>query len=83
MSVYKPTFNRVDRKERTVKSWSEDGITSLHACFEFTDWQCFYDSCDVMNELCDAVSSYIHFCVDSTIPSKTVVMYPNNKPWVT
>lgn len=83
MPVYKPSFRRVDRKETTVKSWSEDGITSLQACFECTDWQCFYDGCDDMNDLCDAVSSYINFCVDSIIPSKTVVMYPNNKPWVT
>ena len=43
------------------------------------DWQCFYDGCDDMNDLCDAVSSYINFCVDSIIPSKTVVMYPNNE----
>lgn len=28
------------------------------------------------------VSTCITFCVDSVIPTKTVVTYPNNKPWV-
>ena len=31
----------------------------------------------------DTVSSYINFCVDNMIPSKTVTIFPNNKPWIT
>ena len=31
----------------------------------------------------DTVSSYINFCVDLVIPTKKIVTYPNNKPWVT
>lgn len=83
MPVYKPVFRRLEREERTVKIWSEASISSLQACFECTDWQSFYDGCDDMNELTDTVSSYITFCVDSVIPSKKVVIFPNNKPWVT
>ena len=26
---------------------------------------------------------YIDFCVECTIPQKTVKMFPNNKPWIT
>lgn len=29
------------------------------------------------------VTSYISFCVDNIIPSKTVSIYPNNKPCIT
>ena len=36
-----------------------------------------------MVEQVDTVSSYIHFCEDNIIPSKTVTIFPNNKPWVT
>lgn len=31
----------------------------------------------------DIVSSDINFCVDNIIPSKTITIFPNNKPWVT
>lgn len=31
----------------------------------------------------DIVSSGINFCVDNIIPSKTITISPNNKPWVT
>lgn len=29
------------------------------------------------------MSAYVKYCVDMIIPSKKVVIYPNNKPWVT
>ncbi len=81
MPVYKPAFRRLVHGEREVKIWSEDNVASLQACLDCTDWDCF--SCENTDELCDMVSSYISFCVNSTIPSKKVVVYPNNKPWVT
>lgn len=83
MPVYKPSFRRQEQEERTVKIWSENSISSLQACFECTDWHCFYDGCDDINDLSDIISSYITFCVDLVIPTKKVVTYPNNKPWVT
>ena len=39
--------------------------------------------CESLDELTDVVSSYISFCVDTVIPSKQTVIFPNNKPWVT
>lgn len=36
-----------------------------------------------IDELTDTVSSYTIFCVDLVIPTKKVVINPNNKPWVT
>lgn len=81
--VYKPSFRRVEHEERTVKVWSEDSISSLQACFECTDWECFQEGCDNIDELTDIVSSYVTFCEDMVIPTKTTVSFPNNKPWVT
>ncbi len=68
---------------KTVKTWSEDSISSLQACFDCTDWQCFYDAWNDINELTDIESSYITFCVDLVIPTKQVTTYPNNKDRVT
>ncbi len=36
-----------------------------------------------INEEVDKVSSYITFCVDNIVPSKTVTIFPNNKPCIT
>ena len=66
-----------------MKVWSEDNISSLQACFECTEWNCFYDVYDDVNELSDSISSYITFCVDLITPTKKVITYPNNKPRVT
>lgn len=81
--VYKPSFRRMEREERTVKVWSENGISTLQASLECTNWNCFFEACDNIDELSDAISSYITFCVDSAIETKNVTIYPNNKPWVT
>lgn len=40
-------------------------------------------SCVSLDELLNVVSSYIPFFHDSVIPSNTVAIFPNNKPWVT
>ena len=66
-----------------MKCWSEDSTSTLQPSFECMDWDCFFDASKDINELCESVSSYITFSVDSTVPSKKVVIYPNNKPWVT
>ena len=77
MPVYKPCFRRQAKEERIVRTWTEDSISSLQACFELMDWQCFYVACDEINELIDTVSSYICFCVDHRIPPKVILIYPN------
>ncbi|XP_030272344.1 uncharacterized protein LOC115581424 [Sparus aurata] len=83
MPTYKPALRHLEHEEKEVQIWSEDSVSSLQACLDCTDWDCFYDSCENIDVLGDTVSSYISFCVNSIIPSKKVVVYPNNKPWVT
>lgn len=29
------------------------------------------------------ITDYIHLCTESTIPSRVVLYFPNNKPWIT
>lgn len=83
MPVYKPAFRRLEREEKNIKLWTEDSISSLQGCLECTDWTCFYDTCNDINEITETMSAYVKYCVDMIIPSKKVVIYPNNKPWVT
>ncbi|XP_073426005.1 uncharacterized protein [Dendrobates tinctorius] len=67
----------------TKKTWSEEAKLQLQACFECTDWEVFQETCSGLDEWVDAVSSYIRFCEDTFIPSKSVHFRGNNKPWFT
>jgi hypothetical protein len=81
--VYRPVCERVERVVKTVKQWTADSVECLQGCFDCTAWEVFYDACESLDELTDVVSSYISFCVDTVIPTKQTVIFPNNKPWVT
>ncbi|KAI4894307.1 hypothetical protein NFI96_005585 [Prochilodus magdalenae] len=53
-------------------------------CFETTDWTALYEPHgEDIDGLTECITDYINFCVDSTVPTRTVKCYPNNKPWVT
>ncbi len=51
-------------------------------CFEETNWDIFFQSCQDADELTDTITSYIKFCEDSVSETKSVKCFPNNKPWV-
>lgn len=79
-----PTYRTVLRREKVqtkdVKVWTEDSVLCLQECYNCTDWNMFRESCDDdLDELTDVTCSYVSFCRDMIIPSKTVKIYPNNK----
>ena len=82
-----PSYRQVlkSQKElsRCVKSWDPESIQRLQGCFDCTDWDMFFNSCDDPCALTDTITNYINFCVDSIIPKKVIKIFPNNKPWVT
>ena len=58
-------------------------MNELNACFECTDREMLISA---NNDVCSAtetISDYIAFCIESVIPTKTIKLYPNNKPWIT
>ena len=59
------------------------GMDELTGCFESTEWSVFFDSCSSHDELAETLTDYLPFCEDCVITSKTVRIFPNNKPWVT
>ena len=65
----------------TVKQWSLDAVESLRGCFECTDWGVFKEAAADIHEYTEYVSDYITFCEGLFIPTKTIKIYHNNKPW--
>lgn len=69
---------------RTSKQWTSEAIEELRACMDCTDWDMFTTATnsldELMDELTEAVTSYISFCEDCCIPTLTRVNF-NNKPW--
>ena len=51
---------------------------------EVTYWNVFFKGCDNnIDFLTDSLTSYLQFCTESFIPTKTVKVYSNKKPWIT
>ena len=52
-------------------------------CFEATNCGVFTDNSTDPDELVATVTSNVEFCEETVIKTKSVPVYPNNKPWVT
>ena len=81
LPAYRQKLKTEKPQVKTVKKWTPESLMSLQGCFECTNWEVFKDSCNSFDEYVDTVSSYISFCEESCIPTKTVKIYPNSKPW--
>ncbi len=67
---------------KQIHVWSDRCKERLKDCFEETNWDIFFQSCQDADELTDTITSYIKFCEDSVSETKSVKCFPNNKPWV-
>ncbi len=68
---------------RTVNSWTNETERVLLACLDLTDWCVFEVAANNLDELTETVTSYISFCEDMCIPTRTHLTYNNEKPWFT
>ncbi len=68
---------------RTVKRWTNEAEQDLKACFDLTDWSVFKAAANDLDELTEIITSYISFCEDKCIPTRTCLSYNNDKPWFT
>lgn len=50
-------------------------------CLDSTDWDMFRSTTNSLDEHKEAVTSYISFCEDCCIPTRTRVNFNNDKPW--
>ena len=65
----------------TVKVWTEEATLALQDCFDVTDSGVFAEGTD-LDEHTSAVLDYISFCTEIVTETKTVKMFPNQKPWL-
>ena len=75
-----PTYRPV---VKTVKRWTNETEQDLQACFDLTDWSVFEAATTNLDELTETVTSYISFCEDICIPTRTYLTFNNDKPWFT
>lgn len=66
---------------RTVNMWTDSALEELRGCLEATDMNIFREASDNIHEYTDTVSSYIEWCTSICIPSRTIRVLPNQKPW--
>ncbi len=66
-----------------MKRWTNETEQDLKACFDLTDWSVFEAAANDLDELTETVTSYISFCEDMCIPTRTHLTYNNDKPWFT
>ena len=67
----------------TVKAWTEESEEALRDCFDSTVWEelCVSHGEDIDSET-DCIMDYINFCVDNTVPTRTVRCFSYSKPWI-
>lgn len=62
--------------------WSDKRKEQLRDCFDDTNWDIFFESCQDGDELTVTITFYMKFCEDYVSETKTVKIFPNDKPWV-
>ena len=81
--AYRQKLKTVKPVKKTVKKWSPESTEALRGCLECTHWSVFEHVCTDLDEYTDTVTAYVSFCVESCIPTRTVCVYANDKPWFT
>ena len=67
---------------KTIKVWDSDAIERMRTSLETTDWNVLTVG-KYVHETADVLSSYIQFCEEVNVHTKTARIYPNSKPWIT
>ncbi len=79
---YKAVVKKTKPVTKEIQVWSDKSKEQLRDCFDDTNWDIFFESCQDLDELTDTITSYIKFCEDYVLETKTVKIFPNNKSWV-
>ncbi|XP_076581854.1 uncharacterized protein LOC143317730 [Chaetodon auriga] len=81
--VYRQKLKLCKPVVRTSRKWTSEAVEDLQACLDSTDWDVFRTATNSLDEYTETVTSYISFCEDCCVPSRTRVSYNNDKPWFT
>ena len=80
---YRQKVKTEGTQTKSCQLWTHDSIEELRGCSEATNWDVFTDNCTDPDELVDTVTSYVKFCEETVITTKSVHVCQNNKPRVT
>ncbi len=68
---------------RTIQCWADQSDATLQDCFDHVDWDMFPGQRLMTTEAySDSVTCFIRKCIDNVVPTKTIRIYPNQKPWI-
>ncbi len=81
LPTYRQKLKSAKPVVRTVRRWTVEAEQDLQARFELTDWSVFEAAATDLDELTDTVTSYISFCEDMCVPTRTYLTFNNEKPW--
>ncbi len=83
LPAYRQKLKREAPALRTVQCWSDQLDAILQDCFDHVDWDMFRAaSDDDIEAYSDTVTCFIRKCIDDVVPTKTIRIYPNQKPWI-
>ncbi len=83
LPAYRQKLKREAPALRTVQCWSDQSDAILQDCFNHVDWDMFRAaSDDDIEAYSDTVTCFIRKCIDDVVPTKTIRIYPNQKPWI-
>ncbi len=67
---------------RTIQCWSDQSDAILQDCFDHVDWDMFRAASDEdIEAYSDSVTCFIRKYIEDVVPTKTIRIYPNQKPW--
>lgn len=68
--------------KKPVEKWDDGVAEKLQCCLESTNWDVLTQGSS-LEEATEVVTHYTSFCEDMLIPTKSVKVFSNNKPWIT
>ncbi len=83
LPAYRQKLKREAPALRTIQCWSDQSDAILQDCFDHVDWDMFRAaSDDDIEAYSDSVTCFIRKCVEDVVLTKTIWVYPNQKPWI-
>ncbi len=81
--AYRQKLKREAPALRTIQCWSDQSDTILQDCFDHVDWDMFQAASDGdIEAYSDSVTCFIRKCIADVVPTKTIRIHPNQKPWI-
>ncbi len=82
LPAYRQKLKHVAPALRTIQCWSDQSDATLQDCFDHVDWDMFRAASDDDIEAYSDLTCFIRKCIEDVVPTNTIRIYPNQKPWI-